>query len=48
MFGGVKDLARTLRTVLFGEGELNTGTPKEARPLYSEIIKSFDRATEKL
>ena len=47
-FECVKELARTLRDILFLKGALYTGTPQQPAALYNPIIKAFEDAMESL
>ncbi|VDB83600.1 Bgt-51685 [Blumeria graminis f. sp. tritici] len=47
-FVGLKELAKTLRMILFGKYGNDFGTPHDCRPMYYEIIKSFNKTIEQI
>ena len=45
---GIKSLAKNLRRVLFLEGKLYTGTPRDSSSLYDQMIQAFDNTIQEL
>ncbi|EPQ67258.1 hypothetical protein BGT96224_Ac31433 [Blumeria graminis f. sp. tritici 96224] len=41
-FDDLKELARKLHKILFGDGQVNFGTPIEYEPVYRDMIGAFD------
>ncbi|SZF01348.1 unnamed protein product [Blumeria hordei] len=48
MFEGIKELAWSLREILFEDKWMGCGTPKEPDVLYDPIIRAFDDTIKKL
>ncbi|VCU40343.1 Bgt-51652 [Blumeria graminis f. sp. tritici] len=47
-FQGVKELARNLHEILFGNKDIEYGSPKDPNILYNPIIEAFDESISKL
>ncbi|CAD6500109.1 BgTH12-04212 [Blumeria graminis f. sp. triticale] len=47
-FQGVKELARNLHEILFGNKDIEFGSPKDPNILYNPIIEAFDESISKL